>query len=368
MNKVAIIGTRGYPSFYGGFETAIRQLAPYLSTHGWSVTVYGRAHATMSPTRNDGVTTVMTAGINKKSLSTLSYGFTSVLHALVHKPDVALVMNVANGFWLPLLKLRGVPTVVNVDGIEWDRAKWGRLAKAVFRGGAAMTAWWADELIVDAREIGRRWKADYKRDGVFIPYGGDVPAMSKADKNEFENRQYVLLVARFVPENSVVEFFEAISVIRQRLDVVIVGSSGFGGDLDDQARVLSETFSNVHWLGHVSDDERLFSLWRNATVYFHGHSVGGTNPALVQAMASGAPVVARDTPYNREVLGPEAILVAPEANAIAEAVTQVASDSEARSRMATIGRKRAADLYSWEGVCRDYESTLLRTIKKRGQR
>ena len=143
MSKsVAIIGTRGYPSYYGGFETLIRRLGPYLVDAGWDVTVYGRPGAvkTDDPLLDPRVSSVMTKGLETKSLSTFSYGLTSSLSAARRKPDVALIMNVANGYWLPLLRSRGIPTVVNVDGIEWERAKWGTNAKRVFRGGARLTA------------------------------------------------------------------------------------------------------------------------------------------------------------------------------------------------------------------------------------
>ena len=134
MPSVAIIGTRGYPSYYGGFETAVRNLAPYLADRGWAVTVYGRPGATKldDSTRDGRVRVIETWGIETKSLSTLTFGMTAALHAAREKPDVALVMNCANGYWLPLLRRAGIPTVMNVDGIEWDRAKWGRLAKWMF--------------------------------------------------------------------------------------------------------------------------------------------------------------------------------------------------------------------------------------------
>lgn len=172
---VAIIGTRGYPSFYGGFETLVRHLAPYLADRGWNVVVYGRPTALSSnPADTDPrVQSVVTPGIDSKSASTLTYGATSALHAMVTNPDVALVMNVANGFWLPFLRLRKIPTLVNVDGIEWEREKWGRIAKIIFAIGGRATAQHATTLIYDSRELGARWEDLSGRTGVFIPYGGD---------------------------------------------------------------------------------------------------------------------------------------------------------------------------------------------------
>ncbi len=365
--SVAIIGTRGYPSFYGGFETAVRVLAPYLADHEWDVTVYGRPGATVAPTDFDSdsrVTTRTTRGFETKSLSTLSYGFTSSFDALRRRPDVALVMNVANGYWLPMLKARGIPTVVNVDGIEWERDKWGRLAKAVFRTGARATARWGDSLVFDAHAIGDYWAENFNRTGTFIPYGGDVPGDLPVPPG-VESGRYVLVVARFVPENTVGEFFDAVSSIAQRHPVVIIGSSGYGGPFDERARQLADQNADVTWLGHVRNDDLLLSLWQHCGVYFHGHSVGGTNPALVQAMACGAPVVARDTVFNREVLSPEgAKFVQPNPKDIADAVNSLLLDPVERARLSAVVTARATELYSWELVCSSYEAELDRVSRR----
>lgn len=359
MSKsVVVIGTRGYPSYYGGFETAVRHLAPFLAENGWDVNVYCREGQTKDDdaARDLRVRTTRTWGLESKSLSTLSFGLTSVLHSLMHKPKVALVMNVANGFFLPLLKLRGIPSVVNVDGIEWERAKWNRIAKFVFKLGALMTARYGTILVSDSLEIQRRWREEFGRDSVFIPYGGLVPAQSDVVAG-YEHDKYVLMVARFVPENTVSEFFEAAQHLAEHHRVVIVGSTGYGGDLDEAARRLSE-HPNVDWLGHLSDDKKLLSLWQHAGAYFHGHSVGGTNPALVQAMACGAPVIARDTPYNAEVLGSDEYLVPPEPLAIKAAVERMLKDDVERTKCREANKKRAASQYDWTDVCMRYESAM----------
>jgi glycosyltransferase involved in cell wall biosynthesis len=359
MPSVVIIGTRGYPSYYGGFETAVRRLAPYLAEQGWDVTVYGRHGSTKrsDPDVDNRVHSVVTRGFERKSLSTLSYGLTACLDAAKRKPDVALVMNVANGFWLPILKARGIPTMINVDGIEWDRAKWGRLAKWMFRTGAKLTARFGTRLVYDSRIIAQRWKQDFGTDGVFIPYGGDVPPELPLEPG-LEHRGYVLVVARFVPENTIPEFLDAAEGIAQTHDVVIVGSEGYGGPLDEKAQLLAQSNERITWLGHVSDDRRLFSLWQHAGVYFHGHSVGGTNPALVQAMACGAPTVARDTEYNREVLGSSGKFVSPTSSDIEQAVLGAMADSQWQIDAIDHGRRRVAETYTWEKVCQAYEDNL----------
>lgn len=363
--SVAIIGTRGYPSYYGGFETLVRRLAPYLHENGWDVTVYGRTGSVKGddPNRDWGVESVDTWGLESKSLSTLSYGLSATVDSVKRKHDVALVMNVANGFWLPMLKARGIPSFVNVDGIEWERAKWGRSAKAAFRLGASLTARYADQLIYDAEGIARIWEESFGREGTVIPYGGEDPGPLPVPKG-LVTGQYVLMVARFVPENTVTEFLDAASILANDYDVVIVGSSGYGGEFDLRVDALQQSLARVHWYGHLSDDGLLFALWQHAGAYFHGHSVGGTNPALVQAMACGAPIVARDTVFNREVLADCAIFVRPTVESIVEGVTSLMETTGAKAKLGDSARVRASEFYSWDSVCFDYLTLLSGGLKK----
>lgn len=365
MPSVAVIGTRGYPSYYGGFETAVRKLAPHLADAGWNVTVYSRPEATRpdDPARDHRVVSKLTRGAETRNLSTLSYGLTASWDTATRRPDAALVFNVANGYFLPLLRARGIPTLVNVDGVEWHRDKWSRLAKGVFHTGARLTARWADGLIFDARAIAEFWEQNFGVTGTFIPYGGDVPPPLAVPEG-LKHRGYVLVVARFVPENSVAQFFQAVPAIAARYPVVMVGNTGYGGDLDDTAQALAERYESVSWLGHVSNDSLLLALWQHAGVYFHGHSVGGTNPALVQAMAAGAPVLARDTVYNREVLGPTGNFTNTDPDAIAGAVMAMMDDPAGLEASSQANILRAKQCYSWDAVCEDYQRALLTLISR----
>ncbi len=366
MSSVAIIGTRGYPSYYGGFETAVRKLAPDLADMGWDVTVYGRRGATKpdDPTLDPRIRRRVTWGMETQKLSTLSHGLTAALDAAARKPDVALIMNCANGYFLPILRARGIPTLVNVDGLEWERDKWSPLAKRVYRRAAECTAKWADGLVFDARRIARYWKDTFGADGAFIPYGGDITAELPVPDG-LARREYVLVVTRFVPENTVAQFFEAVPAIAEHHPVVIVGSSGYGGELDDTARRLSG-HPSVTWLGHVHDHQLLLALWQHAGLYFHGHSVGGTNPALVQAMAAGAPILARDTDYNREVLGSAGEFVSDDPDLIAKSVLHLMGNRAEREDESRAMTLRAAQHYSWESVARGYDSAMRAVMEARG--
>lgn len=364
MKSVAIIGTRGYPSYYGGFETAVRHLAPYLAEQGWEVTVYARPSDSIRDDQRDPRVRVrVTRGVEKQSLSTLTYGLSSTISASRRGFDAALVMNVANGFWLPILRRAGIPAAVNVDGIEWEREKWGPVARAAFRQGARLTAKYATTIVSDSREIARYWREELGRESDIIAYGGTETRSTPAPLG-LASRSYVLVVARLVPENTVPEFLACARDLANKYPIVIVGSSGYENDLDREVRELSAAHSNITALGHVRDDELLHSLWEHAGAYFHGHSVGGTNPALVQAMASGAPVVARDTPFNREVLGAAGAFTPPEPSEIFRAVSAVMDDPEGSQKLASAAKARAKEAYTWESVCAKYDATLRRLLDR----
>jgi glycosyltransferase involved in cell wall biosynthesis len=166
------------------------------------------------------------------------------------------------------------------------------------------------------------------------------------------------------------EFLQAVPVLAKQTNVVIVGSSGSGGQYDDWARRLDEEHSSVTWMGHLSDDHLLHSLWAHAGVYFHGHSVGGTNPALVQAMACGAPIVARESRFNREVLGTSGRFAAPEPQAIVKEVAAVLNRPAVQKSLSEAARQRAERSYSWPDVLRSYLNCLEEAVetKRAGER
>jgi glycosyltransferase involved in cell wall biosynthesis len=366
--RISILGTRGYPSSYGGFETLVRHLAPYLHGAGHDVTVFDRSSGAgryWRSTTVDGIRLVRSLGLSGSTTSTLSHGLSSAVLTAAERPDVALIMNVANGFFLPLLRARGVPTVLNVDGIEWERAKWSPLGRRVFRAGASATARWADQLISDSAAIAERWWTEFGRESTFIPYGGDSdisgvdPSVVKA--RGLEPGGYVLIVARFVPENNVVTMVEAGR--RTGYPVVVVGSNP--GSALETRLMAQHSPPAVRMLGHVSDQKLLSSLWAYCGVYLHGHSVGGTNPALVQALGMGAPTIALDTVYNREVLERDESLRPLDAAAIAERAQALLASPSARQEAAARGRDRVADVYNWASVCKAYEESVLLAAERR---
>jgi len=360
--RVAIIGSRGYPSTYGGFETLVRRLAPHLVSRGHDVVVYSREKA---PPPGDTVRVVRTPGWESKSLSTLTFGATASIHTAARRDtDVALVLNVANGFFLPALRARGVPTVVNVDGLEWLRDKWSGPGKAAFLAGAKMTARYGDVLVYDSLAIQDHWCATFGRGGRFIPYGADLPVAVAHDLLAPLGLQpdgYVLVVARLVPENNIELVLAAHEASGVDLPLVIVGSTTYHDPLREQVAAAAEG-PKVLWLGHIADQALLSQLWANCAVYVHGHSVGGTNPGLLQALAHGAPTQALDTVYNREVLLHESFLFEPEVTHLASRLHDLAKAPDVRTALRLRGRARVQAAYVWSDVLDAYEDVLMQAV------
>jgi len=370
VSHFAILGSRGYPNYYGGFETLVRHLTPYLAENGHDVTVYSRAHVHYSTTKSQiieslepGAGTIIvrtTVGWDRKSFSTLSFGFSSSLDLAKQGCDAALVLNVANGFFLSRLTRAGIPTCVNVDGIEWKRGKWGPTGKSIFHKGASLTAKHADAVILDSEALDTVWRDEFDRKGVFIPYGAPVLNDTTNDALRAAGLPlsgYVLVVARIVPENNVDLLLDAVDLMDQRPEVIVVGSGNYEHSTVTRLRQLSNE-GKVHWLGHISDQDLLDQLWSHAGVYWHGHSVGGTNPALIQALGAGAPTLALRTVFNAEVVRSEVQLVDPDPRVLATSIQEVLESSTMAAELSLHGKRVVEKHYRWPEVCARYEALL----------
>jgi glycosyltransferase involved in cell wall biosynthesis len=315
----------------------------------------------------EGVRCIWTPGYDSKSLSTLSFGATSHMDAAIRGYDAALVLNVANGFFLSLLRARGIPTVANTDGIEWERGKWGMVARRVFYLGAAMTARVADTLVADSEAIARIWEDLFSVPSTFIPYGGDVQGdlgEARTAALGLATKSYVLVVARLIPENNVEMILDALNLVPNGTPAVIVGSANYASPLESRLRDLDHQ-GRLRWLGHVSDQELLTQLWANCGAYVHGHSVGGTNPGLLQALGAGAPTLALDTEFNREVIERDEQLFAPEPRDLAARLEDLLGSAETQRRFSDHGRAVVSDRYAWSDVSSSYLGALEEACRRR---
>lgn len=359
---VAMIGTRGVPAAYGGFETAVEEVGRRLVERGHRVTVYTRGSQTRER-EHLGMRVVHLPALPQKQLETLSHTGFSTMHALVNRrPDAAFVFNAANAPFLPLLRARGIPTALHMDGLEWRRSKWGARGKAYYRWAEQFGVRTADALIADAPGIGDYYADQFGVPTELIRYGAPILDAAPTDgirELGLEPGGYHLVVARFEPENHVLEIVEGYRRSDAHRPLVVVGSAPYSAAYTQSIQDAAGTDPRIRFLGGVYDQDLLDALYFHAMTYVHGHSVGGTNPSLLRAMGAGTAVIAYDVPFNREVLADEAWFFEDERD-VAKHFSAVESDAAGVADLAGKARVRARDSFRWDEVAAAYESLARR--------
>lgn len=355
--RIALIGTRGVPARYGGFETAVQEVGSRLAERGHEVVVYCR-NAGQRDREYLGMELVNLPAVRHRTLETLSHSFLSVLHAIfLGRPDVAIVFNAANAPFLPLLRAAGIPTSIHVDGLDGSRAKWGKRASAYYRWAEAHSAQWADEVIADARGIVDHLQRTHGITARFIPYG--APIVDPDDRRLADvgvvSRGYHLVVARFEPENHVREIIDGYVSSHCKLPLLVVGDAPYAHAYRADVRAAAAQDSRVRFLGSVWDAELLDTLYAHAATYLHGHSVGGTNPSLLRAMGAGAPVIAYDVVFNREVAGGAGACFADPLD-VAHLCEAAEADPVGTAARGRCGQTEVAGRYRWCDVTAEYEA------------
>ncbi len=304
---IGVFGARGIPSTYSGYETFLSVLLPELAARGHRVTMYCRRGEVPGLESYRGVRCVHLPAIATKQLSTLSHGVVAGARARLARHDVLLVVNVANALACAVCRALGQPVVLNTDGQEWLRGKWGRVARGVFLGSAHLARWGSGALVSDCRSMQAIYRERFGADSTVIPYCR--PEVEPADGSGaldaagVEARRYFVIAGRLTPENRIDAIAEA--YVRTALDVplLVLGAANYRSEVAaNLARLEAEAPGKVLVGGHVDDRRAFTSLLANALGYVHGHTVGGINPVLVEAMACGARIAAVDTPFNREAL------------------------------------------------------------------
>lgn len=353
---IALIGTRGVPARYGGFETAIEEVGRRLVEQGHRVTVYCRGVERAKQLHEyHGMHLVHLPALRKRSLETLSHTALSVIHAMRHRPDAAIVFNSANAPMLPLLSMARIPFATHVDGLEWKRSKWGPLGQRYYRVCERLAVWWSKELIADARGIADYYAQKFSAKTRLITYG--APLLKTAEPRMLgtlglESGKYHLLVARFEPENHVDLIVRGYSSTSAKFPLVVVGSAPYAEEYTQAIQDAANT--NVKFLGGVWDQELLDELYAHPLAYWHGHSVGGTNPSLLRALGAGTAVNAYDVNFNREVLL-EAGEFFKDSHDVATLVADTEADPKRVAHRAMLSRERAKS-YDWNDVAVAYGS------------
>jgi len=300
--RIAILGTRGIPASYGGFETFAEELSVRLAARGYQVSVYCRSGAGLGSVYR-GVCLRHLPTIRHKYFDTLAHTFVSTLHLLAHRVDVALYCNGANAIFTALPRVCGIPVAINVDGLERKRKKWNRAAKAWYLVSEWLATFLPSEVVTDARAIQDYYRERYGKHSTFIPYGaeiGKVESTAALAELGLEPGRYFLYVSRMEPENHALQVRQAFERVRTDMKLALIGDAPYAHDYIRQVRDTRDPRivipGAVYGLGYHELDSHCFA-------YIHATEVGGTHPALIEAMGRGALVLYRDTAENAEVAG-----------------------------------------------------------------
>jgi len=353
--RIGIVGSRGIPGNYGGFETCAEELATRLAGRGHEVTVYCcRPYSRTRETTWRGVRRVVLPTVRLKSLEKLVHSVLSLVHAAVSAPDIVLVLGIAAGPFCFIPRLTRSRVVVNTDGLEWRRRKWGRLASAYLRFAERAVGAAADHLVTDALCVREYYRTVHHRETSFIPYGArKAPAKSSGVLRALgvEPDGYVLYVSRFDPENNALLVRRAYERVRTDLPLLMVGSAPFA---DDYVRDVRDTRDRrIRFPGAIYGDGYL-ELQANAAVYIQASEVGGTHPALVEALGLGRCIVANDVPEHREVLEGAGLYYDGSAEGLRGRLQEAIDDAGLRTACAA-GLRALAGRYDWDDITGEYE-------------
>lgn len=364
-----LLGIRGVPAKHGGFETFAEYLCPYLVSRGWNVTVYcqddgsggvyesvwGEVRRIHIPVNVEG------------SLGTIIFDLKSVVHSLRHS-GVFLTLGYNTAVFNLLYRIFAKCNIINMDGIEWHRKKWGVMAKVWFWLNERLGCWFGSHLVADHPRIKDHLATRVRHDKItMIPYGGlevNIADESILDEFDLVANEYVILIARPEPENSILEAVQGFSLKSRGKKLVVLGHYD-NASLYHQA-VRRAASDEVVFLGAIYDVGKVSALRYFCSAYVHGHQVGGTNPSLVESLGAGNAVIAHDNQFNRWVVKDGAIYFSDAIEA-GSAFDRIFSDDQLVSALKIAARKNFAENFQWSHVLNQYEDLLLKYVAKEGK-
>ena len=359
--RIAILGTRGIPANYGGFETFAEHLSTRLVARGHDVTVYCRAHY-VSPRELEfqGVHLRVLPTVRHKYFDTVVHTFLSALHAMPRRYDAALICNAANAPFASILRLTGTPVALNVDGLEHKRKKWNAIARNYYLLAEKLATILPTETVTDARVIQEYYQARYRVASTMIAYGAEVERRPDPTVRRWrvEPNRYVLYVSRLEPENNARMVIEAFKRVRTAHKLLIVGDAPYAHDYIQDLKERARRDKRIVFTGFVfGRDYR--ALQQNAYCYIHATEVGGTHPALLEAMGFGNCVLTLSAPENIEAVGDAGITYADE-NDLAEKLQRVLRDGSLVHSYRNRAQARVQEMYDWNYVVDRYEDLFAR--------
>jgi glycosyltransferase involved in cell wall biosynthesis len=369
--RIAFFGSRGIPHTYGGAEAFLEELAPRLAARGHDVIVYCRS--SLFPEKRKtyrGVRLIYLPSIETKVLGTPSHTLACMLDVLFRKADVFLVINIVNGFHCLIPRICGKTFAINVDGLDWKRGKWGKLARKYFYLNAKYIGKICpDGVITDATEMQRIYWDEFGTRSACIAYGANIESSEDPTvvrQYGLEPQQYYLIASRMVPENNPDLIIKAFEQLRTAKLLAVAGGVNYTSDF--VASLKRTRDPRVRFLGHVGNQAHVKELHCNAYAYVHGHSLGGTNPSLVKALGYGNCIVALNTPFNREVLNDYGLMFEGDVEDLRRQLQHVEDNPEVARRFRERAPERIREAYTWEHIADQYEDYFQELVSLRSRK
>lgn len=367
--KVSIIGSRGYPYVYSGYETFVKELSERLVKKNIEVTVYCHKNLFSSfPKQVNNIKLVYVPTIETKILSQFIHSFFSIFHACIHKADVILAVNAANGTFGFITKIFGKKTMINVDGLEWLRPKWKGLGAKYFKFAAKLATKFYDVIVTDAEAMRKVYLEEFKKNSVMIAYGANLQYSKNPSLiNQFNLKkdEYYLIVGRLIPDNNADVILTGFINGNSSKKLVIVGDVPYK---DEYASIIkSKATASIIFTGYIRDDAVLSELYHNCFAYFHGHEFGGTNPTLLKAMACGTAILALDTVFNREMLcnGEFGLFFSKEPSSISSLINICEGNTGKLALLKQNARNGITEKYNWDNITDKYINVMQQLILKK---
>jgi glycosyltransferase involved in cell wall biosynthesis len=363
--KIALIGTRGVPARYGGFETCAEEVSVGLARKGNDVTVYCRKdNWPEGGTEYKNVHLVLLPYIRSMVIETFSHSAISTLHAVFKRYDVIIFFNAANSIFAALMMLTGHQVAINVDGLDWKRKKWGFWGRTYYKISEFIATKIGATIITDSHGIQSYYLEKYRKESHFIAYGAHVEKSVYPEiisEYGVVHDQYFLIVSRLEPENNADLIISAFEKVQTEKKLVIVGSTNYKSRFVE--RIQRTKDPRIVFVGPVYKDGHLRELYCHCYAYLHGNEVGGTNPALLMAMGYGKCVLTLDVLYNREVVGDTGLLYAKNVIDLKEKIEFLLENPDKAIVFGERAAHRIQDHYTWDKIIQEYEALLVGLLK-----
>jgi glycosyltransferase involved in cell wall biosynthesis len=363
LKQISILGTRGIPAKHGGFETFAEHFSIYLKNKGWEVSVYcqGKGNGSTFLDNWNGIDRVHIPVTQEGALGTIVFDWKSTIHAARHK-GLILTLGYNTAVFCLLYRLYGLRNIINMDGIEWKREKWSLLERAWLYVNEKAGAWLGNHLIADHPEIKNYLSRFASREKItVIPYTADL--LNSANKSLLADfnltpGKYCLIIARPEPENMILEIVKAYTAKKRGMTLVILGDYS-GRSNGYHKKVIEAANDEIKFVGALYDLAVIQALRFYTRLYIHGHTVGGTNPSLVEALGAGSPVLAQDNRFNRLVAGEGALFFSNEEEC-ERRITRAMHDYELVAKMREFSQQQYKRKFTADKIYGAYERLLLK--------